>query len=171
VNHFRFCPACGAELEPSSTHDGGSYCRQCRRSWYRNAAPTAGAAVVRDGKVLVAVRAFEPEKGKVNVPGGFLDYDEDPVSGLKREIREETGIEVVVGEGDYVQAVPHTYGPGGDWVLALGFVAEYAGGEPEPTDDVAELKWVGLSEIDELDWAWSHDKNLVRKALMRHEAS
>ena len=41
-------------------------------------APTAGAAIVKDGRALVTVRAREPEKGKLDVPGGFLGPFEDP---------------------------------------------------------------------------------------------
>jgi 8-oxo-dGTP diphosphatase len=115
---------------------------------------------------LVTVRAFDPAQGKYDVPGGFLRIDEDPCAGLRREIAEELGIEVDVAERDFVQAVPHVYGDDGDWVLSLGFVARYIGGEPVPADDVAAVKWVDADELDDLDWAWEHDKELVRKALL-----
>ncbi len=51
---------------------GGTRCPLCGRSWYRSSAPALGAAIVRDGKALVTVRAYEPEKGRVDVPGDFL---------------------------------------------------------------------------------------------------
>ena len=116
---FRFCPADGTPLgEPRLS--GGATCPECGRSWYRNSAPTVGAAIVRDGKALVTVRAVEPEKGKVDVPGGFLEIGEHPVDGLKREAREELGVEVEV-EANPVLLAMHTYGPDGIWVLAMGF--------------------------------------------------
>ena len=127
--------------------------------------PTAGAAILRDGRALVTVRAIEPEKGRIDVPGGFLRTGEDPVAGLRREVREELGWDIEVDDRDYLQAVPHTYGSEGEWVLALGFVARAPQGDPTPADDVAEVRWVTESVLDGLDFAWPHDRDLIRKAL------
>jgi hypothetical protein len=44
----------------------------CGHSRYRSSALALGAAIVRDGKALATVRAYEPEKGRVDVPGDFL---------------------------------------------------------------------------------------------------
>ena len=163
TDHFRFCPADGTPLgEPRPS--GGATCPECGRSWYRNSAPTVGAAIVRDGRALVTVRAVEPEKGKVDVPGGFLEVGEHPVDGLKREAREELGVEVQV-EGNPVMLATHTYGPDGIWVLAIGFRARIVEGEPRPADDVAEIRWVSAEKIDDIDFAWEHDRRFVRAPL------
>lgn len=160
---FRFCPADGTPLgEPRQS--GGATCPECGRSWYRNSAPTVGAAIVRDGRALVTVRAVEPEKGRVDVPGGFLEVGEHPVDGLKREVREELGVEVEV-EGNPVLLATHTYGPDGIWVLTMGFRARIVDGEPRPADDVAEIRWISAQEIDDTDFAWEHDRGFVRAAL------
>jgi ADP-ribose pyrophosphatase YjhB (NUDIX family) len=119
---------------------------------------------VRDGKALVTVRALEPEKGKVDVPGGFVEVGEHPVRGIEREVREELGIEVEV-EDNPVLLATHTYGPDGTWVLAISFSARLVDGEPSPADDVAEICWVSAEDIDDLDFAWEHDRRLVRAAL------
>lgn len=161
---FRFCPACGSDLEEPDA-EGGSSCPNCKRSWYRNAAPTAGCAVLRDGKVLVVRRARDPEKGRFDVPGGFLKFREDPVTAVKREVQEELDIRVELSEADFIQAVPHAYGDEDEWVLALGFLARFVSGTPTPNDDVAEARWIGEDEVDQLDFAWSHDRDLVRKAF------
>jgi len=161
---FRFCPACGHRLaDPDG--EGGSHCDRCNRSWYLNAAPTAGAAIVADRRALVTTRAREPEKGRVDIVGGFLKFDENPIDGLKREAKEEIGVDIDVSNADFIQAVPHAYGPEGEWVLALGFKARLLSRELAPADDVASVQWVTMSEIDDLDWAWPHDRDLVRKAL------
>lgn len=119
---------------------------------------------MRDGKALVTVRAGEPEKGRVDVPGGFVEIGEHPVQGLEREVREELGIEVEVEEKPVLLAT-HTYGPDGNWVLAISFLARLVEGEPTPADDVAEIRWVSAEDIDDIDFAWEHDRNLVRAAL------
>ena len=119
---------------------------------------------MRDGRVLVIVRAGEPEKGRVDVPGGFVEVGEHPVEGLEREVREELGVEVEVEEKPVLLAT-HTYGPDGIWVLAISFLARLVDGEPSPADDVAEIRWVSAEDIDDIDFAWEHDRNLVRAAL------
>jgi NADH pyrophosphatase NudC (nudix superfamily) len=161
---FRFCPADGTELVDSG-NDSGDRCPQCDRTWYHNAAPTAGAAIVDGSRALVTKRAREPEKGRFDVPGGFLEAEEGPIEGLKREVREELGIDVDVSLSDLVQMVPHPYGDDGDYVLSLGFKARYVGGDPTPADDVADVQWVTAADLDAVDFAWEHDRDLVRKAL------
>lgn len=162
---FNFCPACGSSLEPSS--EDGLYCPNCSRSWYRNSAPAAGAAIVKDGKALVTQRGIEPKKGLFDIPGGFLSAGEHPVDALKRELREELGLEIEVDVEDCISMVPHPYGEEADYVLALGFLARWVGGEPKAADDVAAFRWVDLEELEKLEFAWEHDRVVARKALLR----
>ncbi len=165
---FRFCPADGTKLSDPRP-SGGVTCPLCGRSWYRNSMPAVGAAVVKDGKALVTIRAREPEKGRLDLPGGFLEVGEHPADGLVREVKEELGVEAEV-VGDSVLQATHTYGKGGDWVLAIGFRVRITGGEIQAADDVAGVRWVTLGEIDDLDFAWAHDRELVRAALERENA-
>jgi ADP-ribose pyrophosphatase YjhB (NUDIX family) len=160
---YRFCPADGTRLEEPRP-SGGTRCPLCGRSWYRNSAPSVGAAIVQNGQALVTVRAREPEKGRIDLPGGFLAVGEHPVAGLVREAREELGVEIEV-LGNPVVLATHTYGEGGQYVLAIGFRTRIVAGEPRPTDDVAEIRWVSAEELDSLDFAWEHDRELVRAAL------
>lgn len=165
---FRFCPADGTALgEPRPS--GGVTCPLCGRSWYRSSMPAVGAAIVEDGKALVTIRAREPEKGRLDLPGGFLEVGEHPADGLVREVMEELGVEAEV-VGDSVLQATHAYGEDGDWVLAIGFRVRITGGEIRPADDVAGVRWVSLGEIDDLDFAWMHDRELVRAALQKEDA-
>jgi ADP-ribose pyrophosphatase YjhB (NUDIX family) len=161
---FDYCPACATALNGGDEpHE--HRCPSCGRSWYLNAAPTAGAAIFRDGQVLVTKRGMEPEKGRFDVPGGFLSPGENPIEGLRRELREELQIEVDVSMDDVVQMVPHAYGDDGDWVLAIGYFARLVSGEITPGSDVEEAHWITEDEVEKLDFAWEHDKELVRKAF------
>ncbi|HEX2294653.1 MAG TPA: NUDIX domain-containing protein [Actinomycetota bacterium] len=166
---FRFCPVDGSALDDPDKEEG-SRCPRCGRAWYRNSSPVVGCVIVHEGKALVTVRGIEPHKGKLDVPGGFLLNGEDPIEGLKREIREELGIEIEAGVGDCLAMAPHVYAHESDYNLALGFRARWVSGEPAAADDVAELRWVSPEELEKLDFAWEHDRELVRKAL-RHEES
>lgn len=166
---FDFCPSCATRLNWDDDTTRGGRCPGCERVWYRNSAPTAGAAIVENGRALVTQRAIEPHRGRWDVPGGFLGAGEEPIAGLQRELREELGIEVEVAVTDCVSMVPHPYGPEGDFVLALGFVARLSRGEPRAADDVGDFRWVDAAELETLDFAWEHDRVLIRKALARAE--
>ncbi len=160
---YRFCPADGTKLgEPRAS--GGVSCPLCGRSWYRNSSPAVGAAIVEGDRVLVTVRGIEPEKGRMDLPGGFVEVGEPPRDALAREAREELGVEVEVEERPMLLAV-HTYGADGEYVLAIGFRARIISGEPSPADDVAGIHWVSKEEIDGLDFAWEHDRRIARRAL------
>ena len=165
---IKFCGSCGSSIEEPGVEEG-SRCPSCGRDWYRNPAPTAGGVIVRDGRALVSVRGSEPKKGKVDVPGGFLHLDEDPIEGLKRELREELGIEIEAEVGDCLSMAPHVYGDEGERVLALGFKVRLVSGDPQPSDDVADIMWVSKAELDQVDFAWEHDRELVRRALAAQE--
>ncbi len=165
---FRYCPACAAELDAADP-DGGGRCPNCERSWYRNSSPTVGAAIVHNGSALATVRGREPEKGRLDVPGGFLGPGEHPLDGLRREVKEELGINVDATVEDCISMAIHRYGTEGDFVLALGFKSSVSG-EPSMSDltgsdDVAEVRWVSAEELEDLDFAWPHDRELLRKAL------
>ncbi|CAN5657365.1 hypothetical protein BH24ACT26_BH24ACT26_22990 [soil metagenome] len=163
---FNFCPSCAASLH-NRDEEGAARCASCGRLWYRNPAPTVGCVMVRDARALVTVRARAPEKGRTDAPGGFLHVGEDPLDGLKREVREELGVDVDVTHEDFIQAAPHRYGADGDWLLSLGYAVRRVSGEPTASDDVESIEWVVEGQLDGLDWAWGHDLVLVRRALQR----
>ena len=99
------------------------------------------------------------------MPGGFLELGDHPVDGLKREVREELGLELEV-DPMAVLLAPHTYGPEGVWALAaIGFRARISDGAPKSADDVTEALWIGAGEVDGVDFAWEHDRGFVRAAL------
>lgn len=112
-----------------------------------------------DGRVLLARRAHEPDAGLWDTLGGFLEEDEHPVAGLRREVREEAGVEIEVG--DFVGAYPDRYGDGDDAPVALNLVWEVSIGGDEielvAADDVSELRWFAQDELpgdDELAFRW-----------------
>lgn len=161
---FKFCPACATALidgQEAEEH----HCPSCERKWYVNAAPTVGAAILNDGRALITKRGSEPERGRFDIPGGFLEPGEHPIDGLRRELREELQVEVDVSMDDVMQMIPHEYGEEGEWVLAIGFKARLVSGEVTPGSDVAEAHWVTPEKLEQVDFAWEHDRELVRKVF------
>ena len=103
--------------------------------------------VGEDGSVLLARRAGEPYRGYWDLPGGFLDEGEHPLDALRRELREETGLEVEPGE--FVGIWMDRYGDADDAhaTLNLYWTARVLGGEPRAADDVSELAWFRPDEL------------------------
>ena len=62
---------------------------------YASSKATVGALCIDDeGRVLLARRGAEPFRGRWDLPGGFLDEGEHPLDGVRREFREEGGVDV-----------------------------------------------------------------------------
>ena len=91
---FQFCPKCG-QKSLSSPEAKLIECRHCDFHFYRNPA-VATAAIIADpsGKILLIRRAREPAKGKLGMPGGFVDIAETAEDGLRREVKEEICLEI-----------------------------------------------------------------------------
>ena len=70
-------------------------CPRCGR--WKNPSTTSDSIVIKkiDGKehILLIERGAEPFKGELAVPGGFIDYNEDPADAAVRELKEEAGID------------------------------------------------------------------------------
>ena len=149
LDGWRLCPCCGSRLE----HEGRRvHCVACGFVAYANPAPTACALCLdADGRLLLGRRAHEPYRGRWDVPGGFLEEDEDPLDCLRRELREETGLEVEPTE--FVGVWVDRYGPSPrDRVtLNLYWTARVVGGEARPADDVVELRWFPLDDLPARD--------------------
>jgi 8-oxo-dGTP diphosphatase len=115
---------------------------------YASSKPTAGALVIDDeGRVLLARRAAEPDVGRWDIPGGFLEEDEHPIDGLKRELLEETGLDVEPIE--FLGAWMDHYGGDSDAeaTLNLYWTARALSGEPQAADDVDDLRWFAPDEL------------------------
>ena len=56
-----------------------------------------GAVIVKAGKLLLVKRRYEPLAGRWSIPGGTLELGETLETGIAREMREETGLEIEVG--------------------------------------------------------------------------
>jgi ADP-ribose pyrophosphatase YjhB (NUDIX family) len=142
---WRFCPRCSEEVVLG---EGRAQCRWCGFVAYANSAPTANALVTDEhGRVLLARRAVEPDKGLWDIPGGFLEEGEHPLDAIRRELREETGLEVEPEA--FFCATIDRYGdrPGAATTLNLTWTARVVAGMPEPADDVDELRWFAPDEL------------------------
>ena len=106
-NDFKMCPMCGSKQ--IENHGNRKWiCPDCGFDLYCNVAAAVGVVLYDNQKnVLFEVRAKEPRKGFLALPGGFVDFDESAEEGVVRECREEIGVPV---EGaDFLCTAPNTY--------------------------------------------------------------
>lgn len=142
---WKHCPRCSARL----ASDGrAAKCDRCGYVAYASPEPTVCALVHDDaGRVLLARRRFEPEAEKWDVPGGFLEEDEEALDGLRRELREETGLEIEPLELAGIWSDRYGGSDDATGTLNLYWTARIVSGEPTPADDVSELRWFSLDDL------------------------
>jgi ADP-ribose pyrophosphatase YjhB (NUDIX family) len=131
---WRFCPRDAAELVREDDH---LHCPACDARYWANSVPGAQAVIARDGAVLLGRRRFDPGNGLWDLPGGFLHEGEDALDALRREVREETGLEIEPKR--FLGTWNEDY-----WerdVLCLTWLAEPVGGVERAGDDLVELRW------------------------------
>jgi NAD+ diphosphatase len=87
---FRFCPSCGAS-EPAFLDGKRWLCGECGFEYYHNVATAVGVILDRAGEVVFLERALDPGKGKLGLPGGFVDPGERAEDAVVRECLEEIG--------------------------------------------------------------------------------
>lgn len=103
---FNFCPNCGSKR---IAYDGRKKftCGDCSLKYFQNVAAAAGTILECDGKIVLIRRGQEPGKGKLDLPGGFVDPGETAEQAARREIKEELKIDV--GPLEYLGSYPNTY--------------------------------------------------------------
>jgi len=142
---WKWCPKCREELRGDASR---VECPACGFVSYASSKTTAGALCIDgDGRVLLARRRAEPFRGRWDIPGGFLEEGEHPLDGLRRELREETGLEIEPLE--FLGVWMDRYGGDStaEATLNLYWTARVVSGEPAPADDVDALQWFSADEL------------------------
>jgi len=164
--YIRYCPKCGSGdlVRPIVQR---LTCRACGFEFYFNAACAVVALIVDgQGRLLVTTRANDPAKGTLDLPGGFVDLGESAEQALAREIREETGLNLLTAA--YLCSEPNTYPYKGVVykTLDMAFICQVK--EPEKAkaaDDVAAVRWVLPTEIDPQEFGFDSIRRVVVRFL------
>lgn len=162
---FRHCPQCGK----TSPVPGRApfHCEACGFLFYFNPAIAVGAVLLApDDRVLLIRRAKDPHQGKLSVPGGFVDAGEVAEVALRREIREEVGMEVA--QLDYFCSLPNSYHYRGVTyqVLDFFFLGRVASTtvQTDPSE-VAEVCWLAREQIRLDEIAFDSVREMLRRYL------
>ena len=106
--------------------------------------------VISQGRALLVRRGAPPLQGEWSIPGGMLETGETIMEGVRRELTEETGVEVRVNGLIEVferisldEAGKHKY-----HYVVLDYYCDAIGGEPRAGSDAAEVAWVSEKDLD-----------------------
>ena len=110
------------------------------------------AAIIRDGRILIARRARGPALGVWTLPGGVVEAGETLTEALVREVHEETGmtIEPVTLAGHREVLVRDDGGALSRHFVILCFAARWVAGEPVLNEELSDAQWLRPAELNEL---------------------
>ncbi|MFD2909598.1 NUDIX domain-containing protein [Flavobacterium ardleyense] len=148
---FKHCPNC------TSTHftfpDNIRFlCNACGFVYYHNIAAAVAVVFTFEDKILFAVRNIDPDKGKWDLPGGFIDPNETAEEAACREIEEELGVMIYSKDLKYITTSPNNYLFKNVPYRTLDVFYECAlpsdAIKIKAEDEIQELIWIPRSEID-----------------------
>jgi NAD+ diphosphatase len=137
----RFCANCG---QPTQPRDAGHerHCPACGAHHFPRTDPVVIVRVTDGARLLLGRKAEWPE-GRYSVLAGYVEPGETLEDAVRREIKEEAGVQVL--SASYVASQPWPFPSS----LMLGFHAHADGGEPQPNDiELAEVRWFEPQEVE-----------------------
>lgn len=102
-----YCPRCGSK-QFEINGERSRHCSNCDLTYYANASASTAAFITNSkGEVLLTTRAFNPAKGMLDLPGGFVDINETAEEAIIREIKEE--LNICITNPQYLFSLPNEY--------------------------------------------------------------
>ena len=148
LDKFKFCPVCGSQHFEINNFKSKK-CKDCGFTYYLNPSSATVAFILNEKEELLVVRRKnEPAKGTLDLPGGFVDMDETGEEGVAREVKEETGLEVI--GVNYQFSIPNLYLYSDFLVhtLDMFYVVKVKDlSHVEAMDDAEESYWIPLSNL------------------------
>lgn len=152
--NFQYCSRCGTRMEPRADERSRT-CPACGFTSYPPISPAIMILVTHGSKLLLARKAAFPA-GRFSALAGFVEPGETLEDTVRRETREEVGVEVrnIRYFGSQPWPFPHS--------LMIAFTAEYAGGELRPDGvEIEECRWFDPGELPKLPPAISISRRLI----------
>ncbi|HYA62313.1 MAG TPA: NUDIX hydrolase [Candidatus Sulfotelmatobacter sp.] len=122
-----------------------------------------GGVVVHRQRALLIRRGCEPLKGAWSIPGGMLELGEELAEGVRRELKEETGLDVepleIVAAFDRItregKRIKYHY-------VIVDYVCRLRGGKLKPSSDVTDARWVRREEMPQY-----HLSEMATKVILK----
>ena len=166
---LNYCTECAA---PLTQLDSTTYRCANGHKYYNNPHAACSVIFMNDKhEVLFSKRGREPQKGKYDFPGGFLNYDEDPYQAAVREVSEEMSVQLNAGDLLLLDSSLNEYEEN-DTSCDFAFLCRHWQGEIKPNDDVAQLEWKPIDFIQSTEFAWPYPYLYNKlQSIVHHELS
>lgn len=150
----QFCGRCGTPTEPLPT-ERARKCPDCGLANFPRLSPAVIVLIERDDRILLARgRQFPP--GRWGIIAGFVEPGESLEYAVRREVREEVGIELT--DVRYAASQPWPF----PHAIMLGFTARWASGEIQLDErELAEAGWFGIDELPRIPMKLSIARALI----------
>ena len=158
MNEIRHCYRCGAPMEPGP-YQGHvrPICTGCGMVHFLDPKVVAGVIIEMERKLVMIKRNLEPGLGLWTFPSGFVDRGEVVEEAAKREVKEETGLDVALTE------LVGIYSRDGDTNILVVYAGKASGGQLQAGEEAQE---VGLFDPNVLPpQAFEHDTNIIQQWL------
>lgn len=165
---YKFCPFCGAEIK--SQKEFGFKCESCHKATYYNSKPTSCVIFVYKDEMLLSIRGIEPQKGKLDIIGGFLNNGEDPEDGAIREVEEEIGLKIKKSQLNYLGMWIDNYQFENTSYKLLNifyYIILDKKINPSPKDDISEVKWLKIKNSE--DYAFKCINSAIKTLKKVHK--
>lgn len=162
---FSYCPACGQKLTQREVGDEGlvPWCAPCNRPWFGFSYPCVICLVMDGDDRIVLIKQSYVSQNYICV-AGFVKHGETIETTAKREVEEETGLQVLRVE--YVSSYYYEKRDN----LMLGFVCHVEPGALHISQEVDKAQWFTLEEAKEKLREGSVGKDLLRDYLEKRAA-
>jgi NAD+ diphosphatase len=169
-NVIKYCLRCGCSRFYTYDEGRSFQCEECHFHFFINNSAAVACLIFDDkGRLLITRRAIEPSKGKMDLPGGFIEPMESAEEAVIREISEELNISVVKME--FLTSFPNEYIYSGFsvYTLDLAFICEINSFDQMiPRDDVAGIEFVRLEDLEMKDLCSESMRNIIGYYLAKY---
>ena len=121
---------------------------------YKNPIPTVDAIIQNSTSILLVKRSKDPFKNQFALPGGFVNEGETIEEAIKREVYEETSLEIhpidVLGVYSDPKRDPRGH------MMTVVFIVLIIKGNPNAGDDAKEISWIPIEKINDIEIAFDH---------------
>ena len=162
---MNYCPRCGSKL--GSKVEGGRERPACLSEGcgfihFEDCSIGCGAVVIRDNKALLIQRGINPNRGAWQVPGGYVESDEEILAAVEREVLGEAGAKAKVSE---VIGVRHAVGAPSANIYVM-FRLQPVSGEPRfDRFETIGAGFFGMEELAQMDNVQSFSMWGIKRAL------
>lgn len=167
---FQYCPKCGSSHHKFENHHRFE-CLDCGFVYYHNCAAAVMVIIRREDKILFTVRNNEPQKGKLDFPGGFVDPKESGQFAAVRELKEELDLNIKEEDLILLDTEPNDYEYLDILYRTLDVVFELDLKEDQKINlersEIQEIKWLSIDEVNLSEIGFDSMKAVLKKHLLK----